>query len=229
MRLKHQRQNTSRGKVHGFVNGLHVRNDLHVARKIWHMGAGLIVTFLYVSAVSKESFISLLSAGLALTLLVEVVRLKNPVVNSICLKVFAPLIRVNEVHHTTGVPYFAASTLISAVIFPKPVAVLALLFLTFGDPIASFFGILFKNRSIAIYPGKSFQGTAAAFIVCALISRIYLHSLALQGVDLIRLTLLGGFAGALAELIPLDIDDNFTIPLVSGFIMWIGFFSIHFI
>lgn len=227
--MRNKRRNSSRQNVQGMLTAFHARNDLHIARKLWHMSTGIVLTLTYMSGFPKDNFISILSGLLAVTLIVEVARLRNPVVNAICLKVFAPLIRVNEVHKTTGVPYFVASILISIAIFPHPVAILAMLFLTFGDPIASFFGILFKKRSIVIYPGKSFQGTAAAFIVCALVSRIYLHSLGIHDVDLIRLTLLGGFAGAFAELIPLDIDDNFTIPLVSGFIMWIGFFSIHFI
>jgi dolichol kinase len=43
------------------------------------------------------------------------------------------------------------------------------------------------------------------------------------------MTLLGGFAGAVAEALPLDIDDNFSIPVVSGFIMWAGFLLIQFL
>ncbi len=226
MILRNRKKNIKRNQL---LSALHARSDLHIARKVWHMGAGLALTLIYMSGFPKESFISILTGILGFTVVVEIARLRNPVVNAICLKVFAPLIRINEVHKTTGVPYFVASTLISIVIFPQPVATLALLFLTFGDPVASFFGILFKKRSIVIYPGKSFQGTASAFIVCALVTRIYLHSLGIHNVDLIRLTLLGGFAGAFAELVPLEIDDNFSIPLVSGFIMWIGFFSVHFV
>jgi len=41
--------------------------------------------------------------------------------------------------------------------------------------------------------------------------------------------LLGGFAGAVSELLPLELDDNFTIPVVSGFILWLGFIAMQFI
>ena len=33
---------------------------------------------------------------------------------------------------------------------------------------------------------------------------------------------MGGLSGGLAELIPFDMDDNFVIPVVSGFMLWLG-------
>jgi dolichol kinase len=37
------------------------------------------------------------------------------------------------------------------------------------------------------------------------------------------ISLAGGVAGGGAEMIPLDIDDNFSIPLVSGLALWMAF------
>ena len=35
--------------------------------------------------------------------------------------------------------------------------------------------------------------------------------------------LLGGLIGGTVEMLPLDVDDNFSIPVVSGFAMWLLF------
>jgi len=40
---------------------------------------------------------------------------------------------------------------------------------------------------------------------------------------LIALTVMGGLAGGGAELLPLEVDDNFSIPIVSGFVLWLAF------
>jgi dolichol kinase len=37
------------------------------------------------------------------------------------------------------------------------------------------------------------------------------------------LSLVGGIAGGTAELLPLEVDDNFSIPVVSGFVLWLTF------
>jgi dolichol kinase len=89
-------------------------------------------------------------------------------------------------------------------------------------------GIITKKNGIYLLPGKTIQGTGSGFLVCALATWFYLKSLGFHGVDHIRLTLLGGFAFSLAEVLPLDMDDNFTIPIVSGFILWLGFILIQF-
>jgi dolichol kinase len=112
-------------------------------------------------------------------------------------------------------------------VFPKPVAVLSILFLAIGDPVASTVGTLYKGRSVKIFHGKSLHGTGAGFIACMVLTWAFLRFTGMQGLDLIRLSLLGGFAGAFAEVLPLDIDDNFTVPVISGFILWIGMILVN--
>lgn len=212
------------------VNSLPARSDLHIARKLWHILTGmLLLGFFITGAATQVQIVTFLSALLVFVSTVEFLRLKNPVFNEKVIRLSGPIIRTNEVTKFSGVPYYVASSLIAIAIFPKNVAVLSLLYLVLGDPLASFVGILSKKNSIQLIPGKSFQGTAAGFAVCALSTWFYLRSVGMHGIDLIRLTLLGGLAGALAEVLPFDIDDNFTIPMVSGFVLWLGFILIHFV
>lgn len=193
------------------------------------MTTGLLIVSLYLGGMPINLGIIILGCFLTGAVGAEVARLRNPAFNEKCIRFFAPIIRLNEVDRISGMPYYIASAMFAIGVFPKPVAVLSLLYLALGDPIASLVGILYKGRSLSIMEGKSFHGTFAAFSVCAVTTWVYLSSTGMHGLNLIRLTLLGGFAGALAELLPLDIDDNLTIPIVSGFILWVGFIAIHFI
>ncbi len=221
---------TAQMKLAQLVSVLPVRTDLHLIRKVWHMAMGIIIVSLYMSGMPQATALTILGALFVWSLSMETIRLKNPAINEKCIKFFGPVIRSSEVNKVSGMPYYIASSIVAIAVFPKPVAILSLCYLAFGDPIASLVGILYSNRSIKIFNGsKSLHGTAAGFAVCAMATWIYLRSTGMYGLDLIRLTLLGGFAGALAELLPLDLDDNFTIPVVSGFILWLGFIAIHFV
>jgi dolichol kinase len=65
----------------------------------------------------------------------------------------------------------------------------------------------------------------AGVITCAIIAFLFLSSLAVPTGTLLALTVIGGIAGGTVELLPLEVDDNFTIPVVSGFVMWLGFLA----
>ena len=212
-----------------YAQALPMRNDLHLMRKIWHMVMGLTIVTLYVAGFPKPLALLILGSLLVFSVLMELARLKNPVMNERCVRFFGYLMRTNEVNEISGMPYYIASAFFAIAVFPIHVAMLSLLYLALGDPIASFFGILYRGRSISLRQGKSFHGTVAGFLACAAATWIYLGAVGMGGLNHIRLTLLGGFAGAIAELLPLEIDDNFTIPVVSGLIMWLGFVAIHFV
>ncbi len=216
-------------KLHHWVDVLPVRQELHIARKIWHMSMGFIIASTYISGMPQSQALSILGVFFLITIFCETVRLRNPVINEKFLKFFSPVIRTNEVYRPSGVSYFLASSIFAIAVFPKPVAVLSILYLALADPMAALIGVLYKGRSVELVSGKSLHGTLAAFLVCAITTWFFLRSLGEGSLNLLRLTLLGGFAGALAELLPLDIDDNFTIPIVSGFILWLGYIAIQFI
>lgn len=208
---------------------LPVRTELHLFRKMWHATMGLVIVALYLGGMPHSLALTILGGLFVFSITMELRRLHNPTLNERCIRFFGPIIRSNEINRISGMPYFIASAIIAVAIFPRDVAVLSMLFLALGDPVASLVGILCRKRSVKILPGKSLHGTAAGFAVCAAASWFYLRSEGMAGLDLIRMTLLGGFAGAVSELLPLELDDNFTIPVVSGFILWLGFITIQFI
>ena len=99
----------------------------------------------------------------------------------------------------------------------------AILYLAFGDPSSSFFGVLYGRNKI--FPNKSLQGTLGGFTVCAIATFLYLHFEAFPPGKVLLLSLIGGFSGAISELLPLNVDDNFAIPVVSGALMALALWS----
>jgi len=202
---------------------LHLRNDLHLARKGWHIGMGLVISFLYMGGVTRSMGVMLLGSVLGVNLLVESARLRSPQLNEKIMRYWGPLMRSCEVNRISGTPYYIGAAILAMVIFPKPIAVLSILYLACGDPLASLVGILYGDRSYRFPNGKSLIGSAAAVAVCTLVTFLFLKASAVPDSAVFALTFVGGLVGGMAEHLPLEIDDNFTIPMVSGFVLWLSF------
>jgi diacylglycerol kinase (CTP) len=208
---------------------LHLRQDLHLARKAWHMFMGFMIISIYqFSGMSVATSVTLLSSALGIALLVETARLRIPSFNEKVLRLWGPVMRCSEVNRMSGIPFYLLATLLAFAIFPKPVGLLSVLYLAIGDPIASIFGILYGKNSVKIAEGKSLIGTAAGIISCTLVTLVFLkvYPVPMSDRAWLGVSVIGGLAGGLAELAPFDMDDNFTIPMISGFVMWLAFIGL---
>lgn len=204
------------------VTGLRHRSDLHLARKFFHMSGaiGLLTPYLFFG-VTREMMAAVLGTLLAAVMSIEYSRARWPWVNGLMLRVMGPVMRDTEVNQLSGIPFYMASCLFAFLIFPQHIAVLSILYLALGDPSSSFFGVLYGRNKI--FPNKSLQGTLGGFTVCAFATFAYLLWQDSPRPLLVVFSLLGGFAGSLAELLPLNIDDNFAIPVISGALMALAF------
>ena len=204
--------------------GLRKRSDLHLPRKAFHMSGAVsfLVPYLFFGF-TRETMAAILGTVLAVVMGVEYARSRWEWVNSLAVKAMGPVMRDSEVNQLTGIPFYMASCLFSFLIFPRHVTVLAILYLAFGDPSSSFFGVLYGRNKI--FPNKSLQGTLGGFTVCAIATFLYLHFEAFPPGKVLLLSLIGGFSGAISELLPLNVDDNFAIPVVSGALMALALWS----
>lgn len=209
--------------AYNYMGALRARSDLHLMRKLWHMSMGVLIVSIYLAGMPSNFGVLLLSVALAITLIVETLRLKYPIINEKFLNVWSPLMRSHEVNRmSTVIPYILAA-IIAVGVFPKPVAVLSILYLACGDPLASLFGILYGNRSIRFKNGKSLIGTMAGVFVCMMITFVFLLSSGFPMSSVLPISIIGGLAGGTAEWLPFDVDDNLSIPVISGFMLWLTF------
>ncbi len=208
----------------GFKN----RSDLHVERKVWHVSAVFIIFFCWVTIPYYWLSISLLVLAWALFIPADILRQKNPQLNTKLTRLLRPIMRSTELNRLAGTTYLLTGVLLIALVFNADVVALSLLYLAFADPIASFIGI--KYGKDKIFGHKSVQGFIAAFVVCAITTELYLtyHHVP-EHIHVV--SLLGGLVGALSELIPVGkVDDNFSMPVLSSIGLTIlfyffGFFS----
>ena len=198
-----------------------MRTDLHLARKVWHMGMGILIVVLYLAGISRTHGVVILGSFLGLSLFMETARLRNPALNQNVIRFCGPIMRSCEIDRYTGIPYYLAASILAIAIFPQHIAALSILYLAIGDPIASLVGILHGHRGIRFANGKkSLIGTVAGVVACMAVTVAFLPQMHIVGTELLVMTLVGGFAGGAAELLPLEVDDNFSIPVVSGFVLW---------
>lgn len=209
--------------VEQFLRVAHLkrRSDIHLARKIWHMGGVSIIAAFYAYLPEKTSLALLTLAWIAFVP-VDFLRLRYPALNTLLTQTFRPVMRQNEMHKLAGTSYLLTGITLVAFIFPQPIALLTMLFLAFADPIASYFGIRFGKDKI--FGEKSLQGSLAAFFVCSILTFYFLSANWLLMDRLVVVSLLGGLIGAFAELIPIwKLDDNLTLPVLSSTALWVLF------
>jgi diacylglycerol kinase (CTP) len=190
------------------------RNDIHLARRIWHFAGVLVIFALYWVLSPRQALI----ASVAISVLLigfDFSRLYLPFFNRLFTFLFRPVLRDSERLKLSGLSYLMAGVTVIVAFFPKPVGLLALLFLAVADPLASFFGIRYGKDKL--FGHKSVQGTLAAFTACFFLSLGYFLYMDLMRERLFIVCLLGGLIGAFSELVPIfNLDDNFVFPVVSS-------------
>jgi dolichol kinase len=192
-----------------------------VKRKLFRMIGFLFPVLYLVSGLLIAPPYDRLPVLVLLTLFIGVMvwleswRFRNPKVNRWLFEHFRGYTKEKERAKISTTTLFLASALITIVVFPRGVAVAALLFLTVGDPIAEIVGVNYGR--LKIVGGKTLEATLAAFAACLLAASplLLLESLDLSPVAL----LIGAAAAAVTELFTLRVDDNFTVPIGSGLAM----------
>ena len=184
-------------------------SGVEIKRKIVHL-ATLIVPVAYAMTSDETILLFLVPFFLAL-LSVDLLRHYHSGMASLFRKYFfGRVLREEEKPTFMGSTYFIFSTILTILLFPKAAAIASILILILSDTAAALIG---KGMGRVKIFGKTLEGSMAFLITSLLIVWIYPH--------------LGRFSGSLAalgatliELLPLKVNDNLSIPLVAGAIMF---------
>jgi diacylglycerol kinase (CTP) len=197
------------------INQRPQRSELHLVRKFWHMGTGSLALYLYYISTDKAlwPYIALVIAVIGFVF--DFLRMKSRRVNKFAFKVGGPFYRESERDGISGLPYYALGIALSLFFYKESIAILSIWFLVFSDPLSSLFGVLFGQDKIL--PNKSLQGSMAGFCTCYLITIFYCLNYTSSHQNILGFSILAGIFGAVSELLSaFNIDDNLTIPVVSG-------------
>jgi diacylglycerol kinase (CTP) len=196
-------------------SNLKLRSDLHLLRKIWHIGTGLTGLALYYHFKLTPHFMAWILFSLSLIVFsFETLRLRFPAVNQFSMSLMGAFMRECERESYSGLPFYALGTSLSLFFFSEKIAVLSILFLVFADPIASVVGVTYgKDKLIS---GKSVQGFLGALVTCSLLTFFYGLHYNLIDLTYMVFVLVAGFIGGLSELFSVYVDDNLSIPILAG-------------
>ncbi|MDR2477830.1 MAG: phosphatidate cytidylyltransferase [Treponema sp.] len=111
-------------------------------------------------------------------------------------------------HFVMGPVTLGLGALLALLLYPSPVAAIAIYALAFGDGFASLVGKFFGKRRPGFLFGKSVEGSLACF-TAVLISA--------YGVSRdIRIASVAAFTAMAVEALPLDDYDNLALPVTVG-------------
>ena len=189
-------------------------------RKIIHL-IGLLIPICYYFFRERDPIaIIILLLLTAIYFFLELLRLTNKRAQRYFLTHFSSLLRTHEKQKITGTGYYLLSGLLSVSLFKKELAIACLSFLVLGDMFAAIIGTRFGHNKIIA--GKSLEGSLACFIVCLVIG-LFIAWLFPNYLNL-KIIAIGAFVATIVELLPLGLDDNLTIPLISGLVMEISIY-----
>lgn len=184
----------------------------YIGRKIYHILGGMGLLSLYF-VFNRNTAFTVYGVLIVVVLMFEIVRIRRPVWNNYIYTHLGGVIRANEEQKMTGtVPYILGVGL-SLYAYSTPVATAAICFLAFGDVAATTIGERYGKTKIG---GKSLEGTAA-FIVASLLVGFLLPVVGLKLASWV--IVLGALAAACIELLPISLNDNLIIPIMSGAVM----------
>ena len=180
-----------------------------IYRKLIHVST--VAAALLIWALPRPLAVGVLAAGAGTALAVEWLRFRNRWARYHFLRRTRTLLRRHERRRLAGATWMVLAYLLAVLAFPRPVAVAAVLYNGLGDAAAALVGKRWGRRRTSW--GKSWEGAAAAFLVCLAVG------LLVPGVPR-PAAVVGALAAAAIEFLPLPLDDNLRIVAGGGAALW---------
>jgi Dolichol kinase len=176
-----------------------------IVRKSIHF---LVALSPFMAAINRPVTVLFLIAGTLGYTLMECLRLygvKIPVISSLT----SMASRSRDMgRFVMGPVTLGFGALLALLLYPSPVASIAIYALAFGDGFASLVGKFFGKWRPAILCGKSVEGSLACF------TAVFISALAVS--NNINIALIAAFTATVVEALPLEDFDNMAIPVTVG-------------
>ena len=181
-----------------------------VIRKSIHF---LIALTPSIAAINKTFTVFLLIAGTLCYTFMEYLRLsgiKVPVISSLT----SMASRSRDIgHFVMGPVTLGMGALLALLLYPSPVAVIAIYALAFGDGFAGLAGKIFGELRPAFLLGKSIEGSFACF------TAVLISAYAVSGSTSVSIA--AAFTAMIVEALPLEDYDNIALPVIVGLVVQI--------
>ncbi|MBD3273698.1 MAG: hypothetical protein GF372_00205 [Candidatus Marinimicrobia bacterium] len=176
-----------------------------LGRKAIHLGSAVFpISYWFLP---KDLFLPVMIVLTTITITVDYFRHKVDWLNRAFDAVFGKVLRENEDETLTGGSSVMLSQILIVALFPKPVAIAALLTLSIGDSAAALVGkAIGKNK---LFQDKTFEGGLAFFVGSSIVASL------VPGIP-VYAAIVASLVAAIVEVYVNILDDNLLIPLASG-------------
>ena len=163
---------------------------------------------------SKSAALVLIGILMFLFFCLDIFRLFYKKINVFFFKTVKKFYKSKEYKKFSSITLFLFAFFVTVLLFEKEIAVLAAVFLILGDFFSKIFGILFGHHKIF---DKSFEGSLAHLNACLIGGYVLLQFISFP----FHIFLLGALIATFVEMLPLGLDDNFSVPLLSASGMYV--------
>ena len=183
-------------------------------RKVIHLSSAVIpLSHKYIFK-DKVDMIIILSMALIFSFFIELTKNKNLFISSIFKKYLFFMMRDSEKKgDISGATWVIVGSLFTIILVPNPFCIISLFFLAIGDSFAALVGIKYPYKKII--NNKTLSGSLACFIACYIVANILNQNLNQM------ILFFGAFTATMIELFLVRINDNISMPILSGLAMYI--------
>ncbi|OQA91514.1 MAG: Cytidylyltransferase family protein [Elusimicrobia bacterium ADurb.Bin231] len=174
----------------------------------------LLVPFFYIVALERDTVLFAVGISIVIISIFEIARQKSNALNGKLLKLFDGIYRKEEINKTSTLIYTLSGIFFAVFFFEKHIAVLSILFLTFGDGFAALAGERWGKHKIFKGTKKTVEGSIANLSSCLIVGFLYSGFYEIGYLKIIVASL----AVTIVEVIP-KTKDNIIIPVVAGLLM----------
>ncbi len=191
-----------------------------IFRKLIHL-CSLSIPIIY-AFITRQTAIVILACLFVPVLVIDLARHWIPPLERLVRRIFGNMMRKHELDEhrilLNGATYVLLSALLCVLIFPKIVAITAFAVLIVSDISSALFGRKFGKRK---FLDKSLEGTTAFWISSWLVVGV-VWALTQAPWQYAATGIVATFIGGIVEAasIRLRMDDNFSIPLSTGIVLW---------
>jgi dolichol kinase len=161
---------------------------------------------------SHRQWVALLLSLTAIAIAVDVIRIHDRRFRHFFGRFFGGLLREHEHFGLTGATYLLLAALLALELFPRPLAATALGFTILGDGVAALVG---KAWGRVRFFNKTLEGALGGLVACLAWASLLVYA----GFVPWPVAVCGALTASLVEILPIPLDDNLGITLISGYVM----------
>ena len=195
------------------INGQAKKNQTlpsnnEILREIIHASGAVIPVLSSLLGLYTISFLVLIVILLYIMSQLATMEKKNmPIISSITRHAATP----GETYEFITAPiFFALGILLTLLLFPVPASSAAIAIFALGDSAASIFGRMIGRKTLFFNKGKTIEGSLFGLFFAFLAGAFFVSPLK---------ALAGAAVALVVETLPLPVNDNLTIPLITGFML----------